>query len=265
MMIINTHAHIYPDKVAKTIEDITAQQFGPLYSSFKVSSLLEDMAKYGIETSVVFCLAERPAVVKTANNFIIAVQDNKKLVGLGTIHPDFEDYQQEIKRLRQNGIKGIKASSIFQGFYPDEERMLRLCQELEEDLILYLHAGEEPGKPLAEARTTPQRIARLLDLFPKLKVVAAHFGGLHMLEEVKKYLLGRQLYFDTVWTPEKEGLDKKEIVHLIREHGTNKILFGTDFPIFNTKEQIEWFSSLPLGSEEKEMIFYKNAQRLFEI
>jgi predicted TIM-barrel fold metal-dependent hydrolase len=261
-MIINSHAHIYPDKVAQPIEDVISKKFGPLYSSFKVSSLLEDMEKFGIETTVGFCIAERPKVVEASNNFVISLLHNKKIVPFGTILPDFEDYKQEIQRLKQNGVKGIKLSSIFQNLYPDEERMLRIYQELGEDIIVYFHAGEDLGRPHEEAHTTPERLARVLNLFPKLKVVAAHFGGLNMLEQVKRHLLGKNLYFDTVWTPGFAGLDEKEMALFIQKHGSHKVLFGTDFPIYNTKEQLEWVSSLPLSSEDRELIFYKNAKRL---
>jgi uncharacterized protein len=263
-MIINSHAHIYPDKVAKPIEDVISKRFGPLYSSFKVSSLLEDMDKFGFDLTVGFCIAERPKVVEASNNFVISLGKEKRVVALGTIHPDYEGYKKEIQRLRENGVKGIKASSIFQDFYPDEERMLKIYQELGGDMVIYFHAGEQSGRPLEETQTTPGRLARVLEMFPKLKMVAAHFGGLRMLEEVRKHLLGKEVYFDTVWT-EATDLDRKEIVRLIQEHGSHKILFGTDFPIFSSQEQLEWFSSLPLGPEDREMIFYKNAKRLFGI
>jgi uncharacterized protein len=261
-MIINSHAHIYPDKIAKPVEDVISKKLGPLYSSFKVSSLLEDMEKFGIETTVGFCKADRPKVVEASNDFIIGLLNNKKIVPFGTILPDFEGYKPEIQRLKRSGVKGIKVSSIFQNLYPDEEKMLEIYQELGEDIIVYFHAGEDLGRPQEEAHTTPQRLARVLKLFPKLKVVAAHFGGLHMLEEVKKHLWGKELYFDTVWTPGFTGLDKKDMALFIQKHGSQKILFGTDFPIYSTQEQLEWFSSLPLSPEDRELIFYKNAKRL---
>jgi predicted TIM-barrel fold metal-dependent hydrolase len=264
-MIIDTHAHICPDKIAKAVEDITSKRFGPLYGSFRVSSLLDNMKKYGIDISIVSCIAERPEVVKAANDFVINVQDGKRIVGVGTIHPDFEDYKQEIEKFKQQGIRGIKWNSEVQGCYPDEERMLRIYPEMGEDMIACFHAGEDIGEPLEKAHTTPQRLARVLDMFPKLKVVAAHFGGLHMLEEVRKYLLGKELYFDTAWYPSVTELNPQEIAQLIKEHGSHKILFGTDYPAVDAKEQIDWVSNLPLSAEDKELIFYKNAKRLYGI
>jgi predicted TIM-barrel fold metal-dependent hydrolase len=261
-MIINCHAHIYPDKIAKPVEEGISKRFGPLYSSFKVSSLLEDMDKFGIEKTIGFCIGERPKAVEASNNFVISLLNNEKIIPFGTLLPDLEGYKEEIQKLKQNGIKGIKLSSIFQNLYPDEERMMRIYQELGDDFIVYFHAGEDIGRPPEEAHTTPQRLARVLALFPRLKVAAAHFGGLNMLQEVKKHLLGKELYFDTVWTPGFAGLDKKEMALFIQRHGSHKVLFGTDFPIYDTKEQLEWVSSLPLSPEDLDLIFYKNAQRL---
>ena len=264
-MIINTHTHIYPDKIAQAVDEKALKQFGYLCGSFKVSGLLGDMAKHGIDTSVIFCMAEKPQVVKPANDFVISLQDNKKLVACGTIHPDFEDYKQEIERLRQHGVRGIKWSSEFQGFYPDEERMLRMYELMGGDMIAYFHAGEDVGEPLEKAHTTPERIARVLDMFSKLKVVAAHLGGLHMLDEVRKHLVGRDLYFDTTWYPNITELSREETAQLIKEHGSHRVLFGTDYPTGETGEQVQWISQLPLSAEDKELIFYKNAQRLFGI
>ncbi len=264
-MIINCHAHIYPDKIAKAVEENITKRIGPLYSSFKVSSLMEDMEKLGIAVTLGFCIAERAKVVGACNDFVISLLGNKKLVPFGTLLPDLENYKEEIQKLKQHGVKGIKLSSIFQNLYPDEERMLPMYQEMGEDIILFLHAGEDIGRPHEEAHTPPERIARILKMFPKLKVVAAHFGGLNMLEEVRKHLLGKELYFDTVWTPGHAGLDKKEMALFIQKHGSHKVLWGSDFPIYNTKEQLDWFSSLPLSPEDRELILYKNAQRLLRL
>jgi len=264
-MIINAHTHVYPDKIAQAVDKKALLQFNKLYGSFKVSGLLDDMALYGIDTSVIFSIAEKPQVVKPANDFVISLQDNKKFIACGTVHPDFEDYEQEIERLRQHGIRGIKWSSEFQDFYPDDEKMLRMYELMGSDMIAYFHAGEDIGDPLDEAHTTPQRIARVLDMFPRLKVVAAHLGGLHMLDEVRKYLVGRDLYFDTTWYPNITELNQEETARLIKEHGSHKILFGTDYPAGKSDEQIEWISQLALSIEDKELIFYQNSRRLFGI
>lgn len=265
-MLINTHTHIYPDKIAKIIMEKTEAQLGiPVCDPMTVDGLLSNMEKMGVDVSVTFCVAEKSSVVMSANDFLMSVCDNKRLIGLGTIHPDFQDYKGEIERLRRNGIKGIKAHSLFQDFSAAEERMFRIYRELGDDMILYLHAGKDPGDLSAPAQTSPEGLARVLDAFPKLKVVAAHFGGLEMLEESRKHLIGRNLYIDTAWTPSVEALDPNLIAELITEHGSDKVLFATDFPMTDGKRQLEWVLGLPLSDEDKERILWKNAQELFAI
>ena len=104
-----------------------------------------------------------------------------------------------------------------------------------------------------------------MDAFPDLRIVAAHFGGLHMLEESRRWLLGKNVYFDMSWYPGMEDLDPEEIVGWIEAHGSDKILFATDYPTTDTRKQIEWANALPLSGEDKERIFYKNAQDLFGV
>lgn len=265
-MIIDIHTHICPDRIAKVVEEISSRRFGTLYGSMTLNALLLSMEECNIDISVVFNIAERPEVVKPANDFIIKVSDNKKIIGFGTIHPDFEDYKAEIKRLKTNNIKGVKFHSLIQGFFVDEPRMLRIYEELEkEDIICIFHCGKDPADPLSPPKTSPQKLAKVLNIFPKLKVIAAHFGGLYMLEEVREYLVGRNLYFDTSWTPSLKVLDPLQITEIIKNHGSNKILFGTDYPFTPRKEQINWIKELPLNEEDKQRILWINAQQLFNL
>ena len=203
MNIIDTHNHIAPDRVAKLTEEAFFKGAGmrlPAGNSFRADGILDTMEKCGIDKAVVFCIAERPAVEQKANDFVINLQrTNDKLVALGSIHPDSENYGPEIERLKANGIKGIKAHSTFQNFRPDEERVRNIWRKLEEEeMILYLHTGEDIGQS-GPGKASPERISGVLDMFPNLTVVAAHFGGLHMLEESKKHLLGKDVYFDMSW------------------------------------------------------------------
>jgi predicted TIM-barrel fold metal-dependent hydrolase len=261
-MIIDTHTHIAPDKIANIVANIMKEHGYPLYGAMTITGLLSNMQNLGIDVSVTFCVADKPTGVKPSNEFVVNACNNKKLLGLGTIHPDFEDYVNEIKRLRDNGIKGIKFNSLVQFFYPDEERMFPIYQALEDDIVLF-HAGVDPARPDAPVHATPERIAKVVKAFPKLKVVAAHYGGLGMLEEVKKHLVGKNLYLDTAWDVSLGELDPDQIAQIIIEHGSHRVLFGSDYPFIETKKELEWILKLPLSDEDKERILWKNAAELF--
>ena len=235
-----------------------------LYGNFKLQDLLSTLDRCGIGAAVSFNIAEKPSVVQTANDFLANICDRQKLIGLGTIHPDYENFQDEIDRCQTMGLIGVKFSSTYQDFFADEERMLSIYQKLcDNDMIAYFHVGKDPASLTAEAKTSPQRLARLLEMFPKLKVVAAHFGGLEMLEEAEKHLLGKELYLDTAWSPGVEVLNPDVITRLIKKHGPEKIFFATDYPFSDTQKQINWILKLPIATEEKERILWRNANEFF--
>ena len=265
-MIIDTHTHVYPEKIAKAVEEMAVKDVAEeakLYGPITIAGLLSSMERNGVDISIAFCLAERPEVVRAANDFLIESCDRKRLFGLGTMHPDFEDYGAEINRLWSSDVKGIKWSSLFQGFRLDDERMFRLYEAMGDDMIAYFHMGRGPAKHAEHDNSTPDKLARVLEAFPKMKVVAAHFGGFKMLEEVKKQLIGKNLYLDTAWSPSISELDPALVADIIREHGPDKILFGTDYPFCDARKEIEAVSKLPLSDENKELIFWKNAKELF--
>ena len=58
-------------------------------------------------------------------------------------------------------------------------------------------------------------------------------------------------------------LDGKTAVDIIRELGTNRFFFGTDFPMWRPDEEINRFLALPLTDEERDMIFHKNFEKVF--
>lgn len=267
-MIIDTHTHVYPDKIARVIEEMAVKDVAEgarLYGSLTVTGLLAAMERSGVDISFTFCLAEKPSVVVKSNDFLIESCDRKRLFGLGTMHPDFEDYEVEINRLRDNGIKGIKWSSLFQGFRLDDERMFRLYGAMGDDMVAYFHMGRGPSKYAGHTNSTPDMLARVLKAFPRMKVVAAHFGGLKMLEEARTYLIGKNLYLDTAWTDGLNSLGLDVITDLVKRHGSDKILFGTDYPFCDVKKEIEAVYRLPLSDEAKERILWKNARELFNI
>jgi hypothetical protein len=268
-MIIDVHTHIYPDKIAGKVEEGLKTERGnkiPLCGPMTLGGLFNHMKRCGIEIALTFCVAEREKVVKSANDFIIGVTDNKRIIGFGTILPDVDDPRGEIRRLKEKGIKGIKFHSLFQELGAYDERLFPVYEEMGEEMIAFFHSGRDPADLDKPPRTTPEGIAKLKELFPKLKIVAAHLGGFEMLEEVEKWLLGKEIYIDTSWSPNIQSLDPSLFLQIVRNHGTNKVLFGTDYPTTTEpKPQIEWLMKLPLTEEEKERIFYKNAWELLKL
>ena len=84
-----------------------------------------------------------------------------------------------------------------------------------------------------------------------------------MLDEARKWIIGKDVYVDTCWAPSIQSLRSDEVVKLIRQHGAEKVLFATDYPsTSDPAPQIKWFQELPLQEKEKQLIFRENARRL---
>ncbi|MBI2857705.1 MAG: amidohydrolase family protein, partial [Chloroflexi bacterium] len=78
-------------------------------------------------------------------------------------------------------------------------------------------------------------------------------------------LHGKNVYLDTCYCRGVKTMGKDEVLRIIKEHGSDKVLFSSDYPMADPKEEHEWLSSLPLSAEEKDNIFWRNAKKLFGV
>ena len=265
--MIDTHTHIFPDKIAAKAARRFQAAVGdaiPLAGDFTLRDLKAYMKRCGIEAVVTFCVGERPEVVVPANNFLIEIMDNQTIFSFGTILPNMEDPVGEVRRIQGKGIKGIKFHSLFQPIRARDENLFPIYDAMAEaGMIAYFHVGKDPVNPSHPPETGPQDVAHLKERFPALQIVAAHFGGLFMLDEARKWIIGRDIYIDTCWGPNIQGLKADLVVDLIRQHGAGKVLFATDYPATSDPvPQIRWFKDLPVEEKEQQLIFRENARRL---
>lgn len=107
------------------------------------------------------------------------------------------------------------------------------------------------------AYSQPERMARVLDAVPHLKVICAHLGGWSIWSEAWRVLAGRE----NVWVDTSSSLyalEPEEAARIIRRYGADRVFFGTDYPMWRPEEEMERFLRLPLTGEEQERIFHLN-------
>ncbi|UCH34090.1 MAG: amidohydrolase [Armatimonadota bacterium] len=260
MPVIDFHTHAFPDRVAaKAMAALEENYQVPSHSDATLAGLRRSMAAAGIEHCVVVPVATSPAQVRSITDWA-AGNGGSDLTIFGSLHPDLEDAVTEIARMRDLGVRGVKFHSEFQGFNPDEARMFPMYEALRDaGMIVYFHAGNEI-LPLPAIRATPGRIARVLDEFPGLTVIAAHMGAYLEWDEVHEFLVGRDIYFDTSFCLHKLGTQR--FMDILRAHGTQHILFGTDSPWSDQGEALTSIRALPLTDDERRLIFHENARCL---
>ena len=261
-MIIDCHCHFFPDNLApKVIPELSAKANINAYTNGTLNNTIELCDEQGIDKMILLSIATNPRQMNKVNDFAIS-SNHDRVIAFGSVHPDAQNATDELKRLHEEGIIGIKLHPEYQEFNPHEERLYPIyeqCSKLK--MIISFHAGHDLGFESYRAR--PQDFATVINDFPDLKIILAHMGGFDAWDEVSEHIAGKNIYLDTSFI--SVHMKKEEALKIIKKHGTDKIIFGTDTPWDTPKQTREFIESLGLSDYELEKIYYKNAEILLNI
>ncbi len=261
--VIDSHCHIYPEKIAAKAVGATDNFYGVTsHGKGTVAHLMERCREIGVDHAIVQSVATTPKQVKSINEFISkeVADSNGFLTGLGTLHIDSEDMSGDIRHLAELGLKGVKLHPDIQRFAVDDMRLMKMYEICEEsNLTMLVHTGD-----YRYDFSNPDRVINVLKNFPDLKFIGAHFGGWSVWEEAAEKLTGfKNFYVDCSSSfGFSENADFKKIT---LKYGTDKVLFGTDYPMWGLKEELKNFFSLDLDEVSNRKILSENAKKLFNI
>lgn len=279
-MIIDFHTHTFPDKIAqRAITGMQANSHAAAFSDGTVSALRGSMAAAGVTYSVVLPVATNPSKLTSMNDAAIAVNGKDGIFHFGAMHPLAENWETELIRIAEAGLKGIKIHPFYQGVDINDIRYLRLLGKAAElNLITVMHAGSEIAYP-GQIRCSPEMTADALGQLGPIPIVLAHMGGWKNWDRVAEYLVPTGCYVDTAFSlgaiaplddghyiPEDLSLLSQEVFcDLVKAFGPHRILFGTDSPWADQKAEIDKVRALPLTEEVKHNILGGNACRLLNL
>ncbi|MDR2427166.1 MAG: amidohydrolase family protein [Endomicrobium sp.] len=267
MEIIDSHCHIWPEKVAQKAKEYLERAFNHKMIDLPIAdNLLKYMDAATISKSVISSVASRPDQVISINNWLFSIK-NERFIPFASMHPFFHEFagthalNEEIKRIKDNAF-GIKLQPEFQNFYVDDKKAFVLYEKLQKfNLPVIFHCGIELSSP-GEIKSSPNRIIKLLGKFPEMKIIGAHMGGFMIWEEVLDKLAGRNIYFDTsdsIRAMKRELLDK-----FFEKHGFDRIIYGSDFPMQMPKDEVEFIYNLNIPQESKRKILSVNISKIIE-
>ena len=260
--IIDAHCHVYPDKIARKASDSTSEFYHmPSLYDGKISTLLAEGGKASIEHFVIQSVATTPHQVSGINRFIAETVAAlpEKLTGLGTLHPDSEELERDIGELISLGLRGVKLHPDIQGVAIDDPRMHRIYSLCRGHLPILMHTGD-----FRFDYSNPNRMRPILDAYPDLTVIGAHFGGWSVWDAAERSLAGYEnLYVDC--SSSLYALSPLRVRELIDAFGVDRVLFGTDYPMWEPEAEVAAFMALPLSGAEREAILFENAAALFDI
>lgn len=261
MKFIDMHAHIYPDTIAHK----AAQSIRNFYRldgegmDGTADMLLQQGAEAGISQYLILPVAVKPEQVSSINHYIYnQTQVHDCFLGFGTVHAAMEDITAEAEHIATMGLKGIKIHPDCQRFDIDDPRLYPLYEAVQGKLPMMIHMGD-----VQYDHSHPSRLRRVLQLFPKLQVCAAHFGGHTMYETAMEYLSDTSCIMDISST--LMFMEKGQAERYINHYGAERLAFGTDYPVWDPVCEVRRFMALDITREQRERIAYKTAERFLNL
>ena len=261
MPIIDAHAHIYPDKIAARAVAAVGKFYcyDDMYGEGTPEDLLAIGASAGITHYIVHSVATTARSVSTINEFIAArCAEHPEFIGFGTMHPDCDDIEAEVQHAIDLGLHGFKIHPDTQQVNMDDPRLMQFYEIIAGKLPLVVHTGD-----YRYDYSNPCRLARILKEFPDLVVNAAHLGGWSI------YDVGYDALHENLQHEERLFVDasssfawvgRRHMRELIRMWGSDRVMYGSDYPMWNPAHELNEMLHCDLTDDELEKVLWRNAE-----
>ena len=245
--MIDSHTHILPNKPNKLIEEfgeekVILEMFNNEQKISTPDQLIESMNLNNIQKSIILGYGwTNFSLLQASNQFNLdaAKKNASKLIPFFSINPIFKENLEEMEKCINLGGKGAgEIHPSIQELTLHEENIwkdsLKLLQE--NSLPLIIHSSEPAGHLYpGKGSTYPENIYKFIKLFPENTIILAHWGGgllfYELMKEVKE--ISKNVYYDTAAS--SFLYDPKIFEIAIEIVGSEKIIFGSDFPILSPK------------------------------
>lgn len=261
MYFIDFHCHVYPDAIAPKAANSIREFYhlGDDAMDGKVETLLEHGTKAGIDKFVILPVALRPSRTRHINDFILEqVAKEPRFYGYGTIHAGMENLCGEVEYIMEKGLLGLKMHPDSQVFAIDDSRLFPVYDMIGDKLPILFHMGDHRYD-----YSHPKRLRKVLELFPKLRVIAAHFGGYSMYDIAAQELSDKDCFFDV--SSSLMFMEEGVAEGFINHYGAERLVYGSDFPMWDPVREMERFMKLKLTDKQKEQIAHITAEGILGI
>ena len=259
MKIADIHAHIFPEKLAEKASHSIGSFYGvSIGREADMPRLCAEDKLAGITRCVVSNSATNASQVQNANTFLAeAVRGHDGYLAFGTIYPGMDGFEEELDRMLELGLRGIKIHPDFQKLAIDDESAIDTYKAIaRRGLPVLFHMGDDRYD-----YSTPQRLMNLLRQVPDLRVIAAHFGGWRAWELSYENPLPENVLYDTSSTTPM--IPRDFVLRMLDRFGPERFLFGSDFPMWEPVKMVEQFRGLGLDENTLSRIFSGNFEALF--
>ena len=269
-MVIDFHTHIFPDKIAQAVVDTLASKSSNVpYTDGSALGMVKALDRSGADIAVTLPVLTKPTQFDSVLNFALEINkqyknSHKRLISFAGMHPACENIREKMKLLKDSGILGVKIHPDYQETFIDDPGYIEILECAKDyDLIVVTHSGIDDGYKDKPVRCPPEKVLNVINKVGHSKFVLAHYGAHKQWEQVFDLLAGKYVYFDTAFSLHEisEELFKK----ILDKHGDEKVLFATDCPWRDIKEDLSILRSYNLNETIEQKILSDNALKLLNL
>lgn len=261
-MIIDIHTHIYPASLAGRAMEAAGREHDD-YNKLPVKeNLLKRMEEEQVAVSVVQHVVSKPSTQTDVNRFAREIV-RSNLLSFGGLHPDCENVLEEIEKLKDMKMAGIKFHPPFQKVCLDDEKYIPMWKHINHlGFPVLIHCGS--ARIPRPFDLFPAGVLKIIRYLPDVPVILAHMGGRSMdpREEKALYRMPENVYIDTAMSAERQ--ERKEFEKIIGAYGPDRVVFGSDFPYGSQKAAIRFIRDTGFSDSEKENMLGGNAERILK-
>jgi len=269
-MIIDAHTHIGKLPSSKFTE----------YFKKNLDFLMDEMRDTGVDHALILagCYRDETRNISTKSliNITAGISNISAVGSIDILNYKKHDLNELEQWLKDKSIVGVKLYTGYQHFYPNNERcspVYKLC--IKYNVPVIFHSGDTLAGYVKNPKVKyshPLNIDDVATDFSDLKIIIAHMGNPWLIDCAEVVYKNPNVYADISGLVVGDELEtpygdlmRNRIKELITYIGSNKLLFGTDFPLCPLSSYVKFANSLDLPKKDQDDLFYKNTAKLFNL
>lgn len=267
--VIDAHVHVFADPLFRAVWRWFDEHGWPIRYKLPAPAVLAFLLERGVEHAVALHYAHKPGIARSMNAFVAAlVRDEPRVTGVATVFPGEPEAGAILDEGFAAGLRGVKLHCHVQCLPIDDRSLEEVWEACERhDVPAVVHAGREPNSPAYAcdpyAICGADRVSRVLERHPHLKLVVPHLGADEFDEYRSLVMRHENLWLDT--TMMLAGyFDVGDPLPVIQAR-PDRVLYGSDFPNlpYAWDRELARIARLGLKDADLERLLAENARELF--
>lgn len=207
------------------------------------------LAAAGVERWAVIGLHIAQIGLQIPNDYVAqqVAQAEGRAIGVASVDPTVPGAVEELERaVRDLGLVGLKLSPPYQGFHPDDDRAWPVYEKAAElGIFLMFHQSSVFIPTASQEFANPTLLDKVARTFPRTPVWIAHLGKPWYGDLVELMVKNKNVYTDVSAVLGKTWSLYGALRQAVEARVTDRILFGTDFPVYDVGRCVEQLEALP--------------------